>query len=555
MTFWHLLKMEFRNRLALARSAAMAVAMVFFFLPNPSYGTLAVFAMFFLVGGLVFLLMTRTPWCSDRAFWRTRPVTPGTLWAARSLALVVLVIIPVIVVTWVSLAGMGSVTQWLGIGLFGGAALLMTGAAAAIQAIGSRGRGWAVAAVIASFLPAFSVMGILARFYQPPPSEWSHNVWAMLLTVLTVAVIAWLAWLTVGRWFRWKQALVILAVGSALCPLLIAGFDHWLYYRTTLQLISETTGREASMSWKHLKDFTALQKINEGLPVKEYPLELSEKSLLRVPLWPVGLEEGQFMVPDRLFLKGESQAEGRGIYQSQSLGSAGVDLLDGNNRCDVFSGEHRTFSAWMDLERMWETLRQQVPAHQSWIPTDAVHEDRNLWLTLPEKERFDDSDLAVHMQGHLYQFHALEPLAPAASNRVVAAPGRLDLVSATIPNPNAIDVRLFWKRPVPGQTDARHWMASSSPPELWGILFHAPSGTAYGTASLRESWRNHGPASILIHRADLVLRFELPALEIALLGLDVRQVLEESTLYLFTVEKQGRVLASLEPQVSKEDIK
>ncbi len=85
---------------------------------------------------------------------------------------------------------------------------------------------------------------------------------------------------------------------------------------------------------------------------------------------------------------------------------------------------------------------------------------------------------------------------------------------------------------------------------MWGILFHAPSGTAYGSASLQQRWQDDGPSSILIDRSDLVMRFELSALEIALLGLEAQQILKESTLYLFTVEKQGRVLVDMEPDES-----
>ena len=86
----------------------------------------------------------------------------------------------------------------------------------------------------------------------------------------------------------------------------------------------------------------------------------------------------------------------------------------------------------------------------------------------------------------------------------------------------------------------------AEPPEVWGVLFHEPSRTAYGTASLREGFgRNGGPSSFLIRRTDLVLRFKLPELETALLRLDAHRVLEESTLYLFAVERTGLVEASL----------
>lgn len=73
---------------------------------------------------------------------------------------------------------------------------------------------------------------------------------------------------------------------------------------------------------------------------------------------------------------------------------------------------------------------------------------------------------------------------------------------------------------------------------------HGPSGTAYGTACLRENERRpDGRAFFLLGRADLVLRFELPQPQAALLGRDARRVLEESTLYWFPVEKVGPVRA------------
>ncbi len=267
-----------------------------------------------IVGGVVSFLMRRTPWCSDQAFWRTRPITPGTLWIVRSVALMILILFPVSVVAWISLSGMGTETIWLGVGLLGSMAFLLAGSVGAVQAIRSRGRGWLTVGEVISIAPAVFVFGLMAWFYESPPSEGDRLVWILLLTSLTVGVFAWLAWWTVGLWFRWKTTLAILAIGSALFPLLIGGFEHWLYYREMLQLISQTTGRGTPMRWEHLKEFTALQKINEGLSVKEYPLELSENSLLRVPLWPVGLEQGQFIVPDRLILWGEDRSKWRRVY-------------------------------------------------------------------------------------------------------------------------------------------------------------------------------------------------------------------------------------------------
>jgi hypothetical protein len=546
MTFWHLLKWEFRNGWALAMSTALAVSTSLFFMPN-LWGTLASGAMVLLSGGVGSFLMRRTPWCSDQAFWRTRPITPGTLWMVRSVALMVLLLFPVSVVAWISFSGMGTETIWLGVGLLGSLAFLMGGTAAAVQATASRGPGWLTTAEVISLAPAFFVFGLMAWFYESPPSEGDRLVWVLLLTSLTVAVFAWLAWWTVGLWFRWKTTLVILALGSALFPLLIGGFEHWLYYRETLQLISQTTGRYAPMRWEHLKEFTALQKINEGLSVKEYPLELSENSLLRVPLWPVGLEQGQFIVPDRLILWDEGRSKWRHVYEGPYIGFTGGRPLGANERYDVFSDEHRAFSDWMDLERIWENLRKHVPTHQSWVPTDSAQVDVNHRLSLPEAGLLNDTALAVHLQGRLYQFHTLKPVPLTAPGRIADASGELELVSATVPNPNAMDVRLFWKRPVLGRPRAGRWPESSMPPEVWGILFHASSGTAYGSASLQQRWQDYGLSSILIDRSDLVMRFELSALEIALLGLDARQILKESTLYLFTVEKQGRVLANLEP--------
>jgi hypothetical protein len=503
-------------------SAALAGAAAGFLLPDP-WGTFSLIAMVVFTGSIAYALMRRTPWCSDRAFWRTRPVSPGTLWLARSAALLVLIVLPAMVVPWALLAGLGGATRWLGLGLFGGFTLLLTGAMAAMLAIGSKGRDWLATAILLGFVPFIVVCALLARFGEHTPFEWQRLVSVQLVTLPVVAALFWLAWLWVGHAFRWKHALVMVGVTSALWPVMVMRTDRW-FYESSIQFIRRT-------------------------PVtKAYALEFADDGMLRAPLRVVGLPEGEFVVPALLEMDGERLPRGYRAYDEWVGGSFGRPLAaDEPGR--VFSNEHRYFAGRVHLEHLWNLLRERIPKHQTWVESDPAHD--STFVTSPDRFYFEDPKLKVLLLGDAYRFHDIKPIGKIRPQRITDAPGRLALMSASVPRSSAIDVRFRWARPRADGAMVDMYLDATEPPELWGILFHPSSGTAYGTASLRETRPNPGPYSFLICKNLLVLRFELPQLETALLGLDANRLLEESTLYLFAVEWVGPVRARLKPGPSQ----
>jgi|GEM_PF-7046191 len=516
MKVLHLLKAEFGNVLALSLSAATAVGTWMFFLPG-SWGTVGLFTMAACGVGTAVALMRRTPWCADDAFWRTRPVAGRTMFLVRSGALIVLLVVPVGLVAALALAGLGPRTVWTGIGLLGGGALVAAGGLAAVQAVGSRDRVWEATAWSLVVLPVVLSAILVSRVLEPPPAEWGRLHASALLTLAVLAAVAWLAWSLVGIGRRWRAALVGIGLASAALPWLHAGFNRALHLR------------------------------GDAPPMLEGSLEPGDGGFLEPPLRVVGLAPGEVAAPRLLRIKGPQTPRGRTIFDGTLRGGLGSGRLGPGEGVDVFSDDHREFAAVMDLERVWGLLRERVPGHATWVPSDPGPARPEPWISLPTAAQFEDPGLQAYLRGERYRFEGLAALNPVAAGRLEAPVGRLDLESASVPSPGAIDVRLRWLRPVADPRLADRHLKSSVPPEVWGILLHGPSGTAYGTASLREGFGGGtGPAGILIRRTDLLLRFQLPGLETALLGLDAGRVLEESTLYLFVSERTGFIQASLE---------
>ncbi|HKK18431.1 MAG TPA: hypothetical protein VJ952_07090 [Opitutales bacterium] len=523
MIYWHLLKWEFRNGLALFFAVALAGSTVLFFLPDEA-GVSGMFAGVFCLVAIVVLLMRRTPWCSDVAFWRTRPVAPLTFWAVRSTALTLLTVLPVMLVTAVSLSSLGILTLVLGVGIIGGFAFSSTAVIAAISAVASKGRGWGVTAIMLTALPAIVVTGLISRFYSSaPPSLWGRIIAVNLVSLAIIGAVAWLAWLIAGWRFRWKPCLVLLAAGSAVLPLLVVSLDHCFHH------FGVKMG-----SWGEV-----------------YQLEKSGNGLLRRPLRVRGLDKGEFVVPVHISYFDEN----RHPVQLASRINRGSHVhfgrhLSPDQTNDVFSRVHDQFVARMDLDRLWDILRQGVPEYEQWSEADRGPRRITDGFGDYDREYFQSDQIRVGFDGYTYRFLDLDPITEIKPQLIPAAPGRLELTSADIPRPSAIDLRFEWLRAMADQNRETHSTAllSSEPPELWGILYHAPSGVAYAAASVRENRPRGSPSGLFFTRVELALRFELPALEISLLGLDARQVLEESTLYLFPVEKVGRARAELKPR-------
>lgn len=522
MKVMHLLKAEFANGVALGAAAGTATGARLFFLPGP-WGGIGFTLMAVCGVGTAVALMRRTPWCADHAFWRTRPVSRRTMFLVKSLALLVLLVVPVMVVSAAALAGLGARTWWTGVGMLGGAALVAAGGLMAVLAAGSRDRARTALAWGLAVLPVILSAALMARLLEPLPADWNRWIAGALGTVFVLAGIVWLGWALVGWWHRRHLALACVGIASAALPWIHVGI-----FRTLGESATELGGVVP--------------------PTVHALIEVGGEGYLQPPLSVSGLPPGEFATPNRLWIRGPKTPRGRTIFDGTMRGGYGSGYLGPTDLVDVFSDDHREFAAVMDLERVWAQVREQVPEHEAWVPSDPGPRRPGTWISLPDPEQFEDPGLTACLSGERFRFHGIEPVKPVKPRRLDAPVGKLELKSASVPSAGAIDVRLHWMQPEgdPWIFDRR--LSSADPPEVWAVLFHEPSRTAYGTASLREGFgRNAGPAGFLIRRTDLVLHFQLPELETALLGLDARRVLEESALYLFLPLRTGSVEAILEP--------
>ena len=207
------------------------------------------------------------------------------------------------------------------------------------------------------------------------------------------------------------------------------------------------------------------------------------------------------------------------------------DLLHNTSHHSVLENQNQHFAASADIPAIWESIRHRLPNHSTWRPAEALP---HIYVPVdlgsgPERPRF-----SLHAVGHIFRLESLTPLSPVARGRIDSPrPGRLEiqqiahddaqiaiLLRQTIPNPS-----LF--------SSFQHTdNYSTSPPEFWAVLFHAPSSTAYACHGPRVRLR-YGLETPIIPTRHHLLSFQLPRLETRLLGLDPRQLLAESTLHLF----------------------
>ena len=215
----------------------------------------------------------------------------------------------------------------------------------------------------------------------------------------------------------------------------------------------------------------------------------------------------------------------------------------GHQPFSVLEDFHAQFAQIVDVEKVWAHLRKSVPPHESWVPSEGGGKRTHSLLSYPKGSAVPHD---LRMNGSIYRLEKMEPFSLGANGSKKLGSG-LRFVTVEIPNKNAIDVHLRMDSEVLGKRPRTSWLGSSVPPEIWGILFHPESGTAYGTVSGRIDGLIPGTRDLLIERRNLLLRFELPRLETTLLGLSPESVLSGSKLYLFSFETEGAAQVEFKP--------
>ena len=318
----------------------------------------------------------------------------------------------------------------------------------------------------------------------------------MLLWMGTGLVCWWL----VGRNGNYRKSLIVLASSSVVWPLVLGAVGSFLS--------SPPKGEEKSLTFV------------EG------------ESALRTPVAIEGLQEDEFFFPD-------SVSKGRDSYLLLTGGGFPKPPPSGQPFY-VLEDRYSDFTEVVDIEKVWTQLRKKVPAHESWIESEPAGAIR------PSRRRFSEVDLDSQdliMGGGIYRVKPI-PAISLSDPGVRALGSGLRLLEVEASSAHAIDVSLRLDLDVLGAEAGTKRGTSNPPPEVWGILFHPESGTAYGTVGGRINKGSSGPRDLLIKRHNLLLRFELPRLETALLGVSPESILAGSKLYLFYFEKVESAQAS-----------
>lgn len=448
-------------------------------------------------------LMKRSPWCSDLAFWRTRPISRAELFAVKSLVLVVVGLAPMMLVVGIASARLDEVTRvtlrLLALG-FGGGLAFSLAAVAAITTAGKKFQAMGWQAVFTVPILSAMVLGFFrTRLEIMNPYGQAGFVSGLLVGGGVILFVALLAWLIVGWKGRFRPSLMVLIAGGLIWP--------WVVGTCRLAFLA--------------KDEPEYQmfRIEEG------------RSLLNGPVRVAELDEDEFFLPSSVYWSG-------GYVYWSGRNSNSKMVVGNEEQLSPLSDDHPEFSSVMDTDALWERLRAQLPEHESWMPTEQGKAGRHVEIRIPEEGLLG---LEAKLEGNIYQFHGFDPIGTSESGPHELR-RNLKFLSSGAPNGHALDIKLRMTVPVLSDTRSR-WMARIAPPEIWGILYHEPSRTAYGTVSTRTGRFPDGISGAVIWRQDLLLRFELPRLESALLGLDPRKVLEESELYLFEASRVGPAIA------------
>ena len=450
------------------------------------------------MGFVAWFVLAPTPWFEDTAFWRTRPISRRQMFAVKSVVMFLLVVVPVVLAVTLIVSSMTGESRWLFVlmGLVGAVTVLVLVATVAVM--GTVGRSFAALGWLSlTFVPmvSFGVLSVLWHQLGWPTLRGSAEssfywLFAMMVLWMGTGLVSW--WLA-GRLGSYRKAGVVLLVSGLVWPAVFV---------VGSRTVSLSTGNE----------------------MRQLSFVKGE-SVLRVPLAIEGLKENELFFPNLISKGGKVETL---IGGSRHLFPPGDD-----EPFRVFEERHSRFGYVVDVEKVWGRLRKRLPYHESWIPSEPGSQFAHHFLHSSEGASVPDD---LGMAGSIYEVKSLDsfPLSKVGGRRLA---GGLRFLRAKVPNEHAIDVELRLDSEVLNKLEREVWLRWCAPPQVWGVLFHPSSGTAYGTVSGRVDGSAPGTCDLLIERRNLLLRFELPRLETALLGLDPETVLAESQLYLFSFEE------------------
>lgn len=255
---------------------------------------------------LIPLVIQQDPLVDARAFWLTRPISRRTLLAGKALFLGLVIVLPVVIgeAVVVACSGLSSRLVWLAIPEVFLEVAARTCVIAVLAAFTSSFARFAVAGVcylvgwgIASF--AVNVLLHLLPFVASP-REYDFTTGMLLsqkmadagATVLIGAGV--LAWLYL---VRRKKTAMVLALGGALCTLVVRDLSPWAYAKTTrsavaaapapkpadveLTIDSITANENPLPQWKRLQTFKATFSLRN--PPKATLLEIARGQLGLTP--------------------------------------------------------------------------------------------------------------------------------------------------------------------------------------------------------------------------------------------------------------------------------
>lgn len=335
----------------------------------------------------------------------------------------------------------------------------------------------------------------------PTPGNPAEMISGLMIGAGVVGLMAVAAWLVVGVRGKAQASMAVLFAGGVIWP--------WI-------------------ALTNQRDFFLMAEPAERV----LTIEDGESSWLKMPGSLKDLGDEEFFVPRDIWWQGRHLGAVReaGIYH----------MVGREERVTPLTNQHAEFVSVVDAGKIWDHLRKEVPEHEAWVPSENPNAGRPTSFKMPDLEKTEGP---LQMWGFVYGIEAMESFAPAGRESHALRDG-IEFIGSGVPNGHAIDVRLRVTAAIVGREGSRRRLDAAGPPELWGILLHRESGTAYGTVSIRERRFPDGIGGMLLWRQDLLLRFELPGLESALLGLDPEKILAESELHLFEMTKRGEASAS-----------
>jgi len=487
-------------------------------------------AMLGAAAGVVVVFGNR--WYDDRAFWRTNPVTPRQLLAGQVLALIVALALPFA-------AGMGAGVWSLHLGAAAScwavavptfALSLVAVFVAGYVAVIMEGRGVNQAVMFALYgvgIVALISMGVThatwfprSSFYGIPGEGLELTRTLLILVFLAACAGMFLWWGTVRR--NRKAAVLVLLAGVLVYPLFRLATNAWnvfpdpvLEKRTVIFAGISESGRRVAPEWSGLRE-------GEFFAPEHLEVDWIEGGTMRSVVWDPEMQ----ILPD-------------GGAMSLPLS----EILMRRFQARPFEG----FLDAADPSGIWKELRAESGVGEGW----AFHAPEAP-SSSPEMLAFCRSTgrdgVRVSAGGVVFRMEKTAPVTPVAPGRLEGGgPGILEIRSVKAGGAKlVVEVVRVAPSSALGGEDGRVFERISSPPQLWAVLVHRPSRTAYGAFGVPVRFERTPLRRLYfggVRRDAFALTFLFPRFESGLLGLDPEHILSESELHVFRAVPVGRVVS------------